>query len=424
WDAAVKEATRLLKYGACHKWNQSEAKHKISLILPKKAQEFCQELFITASGDAVFSKIEGFDDPILYRFSKGAEAYVETVLFESDRPLHYTEIVEKIIAKGREIEPRRAHNVAHDIGCLYGRGTYGLMKHYPLNEEETQEIITEIEEIIESGPNGRQWHCSELYEILCARGLDMDGRLTQYVINISLKYSKKLVNLKRLVWMADKKAINIIHSNRIEINQAIESLLRIEGKPLDGSEICKRIMEKRGVSSVFQIHNDGNVIKIGKNRWGLLDRDTPYTAEQQKKIIDMLEETLQRTQHGIHKTEIITILREIPNIDSSVTTDPAMYISLALRTGRMKYVSGNYLCMSDWSNARRPTIEEAIQIALEESMPGGRSFKDLQRRVHEILKFHVASDNIYTRLYAIGARVNGNTSCWQITTAEDQCDFK
>ena len=140
--------------------------------------------------------VEGSDEPILTGFGRGADHYVEAVMFESDRPLHFTEIAARIVGKGREIDTRRAHNAAAEIGFHYGRGIYGLMKHYPLDEEETQEIIADVEDIIASGPKGRQWHCSELHEILCEHGLDMDGRLTPYVINIGLKRSKTLVDLE------------------------------------------------------------------------------------------------------------------------------------------------------------------------------------------------------------------------------------
>jgi hypothetical protein len=345
-------------------------------------------------------------------------------MIESDRPLHFTEIADRIVAKGREIDTRNAHNVASEIGFLYGRGTYGLMKHYPLDEEETQEVIAEVEDIIASGPKGRQWHCSELHKILCERGLDMDGRLNQYVINIGLKRSKTLVDLKRLVWMAERTATKMTASDRIEIRQAIESLLRIEGKPLGGSDIRKRLLkEGRGVGGCFQIHNEGNIIRIGKNYWGLVDRDIIFSAEQQKMVTEILERTLYRTQKGIHKTEIHEALKEMPGIESFEIVDPALFISIALRTGRMRYVLGDYLCMSDWSDARRPTVEEAVRIALEEAEPEGLLTQDLKEIVSKIMGFQISSDNLYARLSAIGARPNADTDRWQIMTGEEYLDI-
>ncbi len=424
WESAVKEARSVLEHGVSHNWKQSEAKHAVSSILPKKAREFCDELFFTASANAIFSIVEGFNEPILNAFGRGVDAYVEATMFESDRPLHFTEIADRIAIKGREIDVRRVHNVATEIGFLYGRGTYGLMKHYPLSEEETQEMIVGAEDIISSGTEGRQWHCSELQEILCERGLDMDGRLTQYIINIGLKRSKTLVDLKRLVWVDGKTTIRMTPNDRIEIRQAIESLLRIEGKPISGPEIRNRLLAVgRGVNGVFQIHEEGNIIRVGKNCWGLVDRDIPFSVEQQKMIVEILEQTLYRMQKGIHKTEIHEALKEMPGIDSCSTVDPALFISIALSTGRMRYAAGNYLCMSNWSDTRRLTTEEAVRIALEEAGHEGLNTKDLKELASKIMGVQISADNIYARLSAIGARLNADTNQWQIMEGEEHLDI-
>jgi hypothetical protein len=424
WDSAVKEACSVLEHGVSHNWKQSEAKYAVSSILPKKALELCDELFFVASKNAIFSVVEECDEPILTGIGRGADVYVEAAMFESDRPLHFTEIFDRIVAKGRQIDTRRVHNAASEIGLLYGRGTYGLMKHYPLSEEETQEMIETAEEIIASGTEGRQWHCSELLEIMCERGLDMDGRLTQYIINIGLGQSKTLVDLRRLVWMAGKTATRITANDRIEVRQAIESLLRIEGKPLSGPEIRKRLLtEGRGVSGSFQIHEEGSIIRVGKNCWGLVDRDIPFSIEQQKMITEILETTLYRTQKGIHKTEIYEVLKEMPEIESFSTVDPALFISIALSSGRMRYAIGDYLCMSDWSGTRRLTAEEAVRIALEEAGPEGLLTKEMKEIASKIIGVQISSDNIYARLSAIGARPNAVTNRWQIMTDEEHLDI-
>ena len=208
--------------------------------------------------------------------------------------------------------------------------------------------------------------------------------------------------------------------DRIEIRQAIESLLRIEGKPLSGPDIHKRLLkEGRGVGEYFNIVNEGNVIRIGKNYWGLVYRDIPFSAEQQKRITEILEQTLYRTQKGIHKTEIHEALKEMPEIDSFATVDPTLFISIALRTGRMRYAFGNFLCMSDWSDARRPTTEEAVRIALKEAGSEGLLTQELKELASTIMGVQISSDNIYSRLSAIGVRQNADTDRWQIMTDEE-----
>src|SRR6185369_16643810 len=116
--------------------------------------------------------------------------------------------------------------------------------HFPLDDEETAEIVAEVEDIIGTGLNGWQWHCLEILEILGDRGFDMDDRLDQYILNIALKRSRLLSNLRRFVWTFGTGS-KATAADRIEIRQAIESLLLLEGKPLTGAEIRERLLMER-----------------------------------------------------------------------------------------------------------------------------------------------------------------------------------
>ena len=416
WDSLVKNAVNVLEGGAtlC-KWTEAKAKQTVSEILSLNCREFADDLFYTASKNAVFTTIDNTDVPVLTSIGKmGAEAYVESVLAESDRPLHYTEIAEKVSVKGRAIEIRRAHNAAAEIGLLYGRGIYGLMQHYPLDEEETIEIVAEAEDIIGSGLNGRQWHCSEILKILGERGLDMDGRLDQYIVNIALMRSKLLANLGRLVW-ASGTASRLTSADRIEIIQAIESLLLMEGRPLSGSEIRERLlMEGRGLSRFLQIQNVGNVVRLGPNYWGLADRDIPFSQEQQELIKEILENRLQLLQKGMHKTELFEALKDFPGIEMYADSDPALFVSIALRSDQMRYANGNYLYLSDWGEARRMTVEEAVKIALEQVGSLGFRTQELRETTNAIIGYQISIHAIYGPLSAIGARYNPDTGFWHL----------
>ncbi len=415
WDSVVKNAVSVLEGGAtlC-RWTEAEAKQAVSEILSVDCREFADYLFYSASKNAVFTTIDNTDVPVLTSIGRiGAEAYVESVLSESDRPLHYSEIAEKLSAKGRSIEIRRAHNAAAEIGILYGRGIYGLMQHYPLDEEETIEIVAEAEDIIGSGLSERQWHCSEILKILGERGLDMDGRLDHYIVNIALMRSKLLANLGRLVW-ASGTASRLTSADRIEIIQAIESLLLMEGRPLSGSEIRERLlMEGRGLSRFLQIQNVGNIVRLGPNYWGLADRDIPFSLEQQELIKGILENRLLISQKGLHKTELLEALKDFPGIEIFADSDPALFVSIALRSDMMRYANGNYLYLGDWGDARRMTVEEAVRIALEQAGSEGLRAQELREVTNGIIGYQISIHAIYGPLSAIGARYNPNTGYWQ-----------
>ena len=416
WDSLVKNAVNVLEGGAtlC-RWTEAEAKQTVSEILSRDCREFADDLFYTASKNAVFTTIDNTDVPVLTSIGRiGAEAYVVSVLAESDRPLHFSEIAEKLSAKGRSIEIRRAHNAAAEIGLLYGRGIYGLMQHYPLDEEETIEIVAEAEDIIGSGLNGRQWHCSEILKILGERGLDMDGRLDHYIVNIALMRSKLLANLGRLVW-ASGTASRLTSADRIEIIQAIESLLLMEGRPLSGSEIRERLlMEGRGLSRFLQIQNVGNVVRLGPNYWGLADRDIPFSQEHQALIREIFEDRLQSSQKGMHKTELYEALKDFPGIEIYADSDPALFVSIALRSDRMRYANGNYLYLGDWGDARRMTVEDAARIALEQAGSTGLRAQELRDATNRIIGYQISIHAIYGPLSAIGARYNLDTGYWQV----------
>jgi hypothetical protein len=421
WDSAVKKAVSVLESGAhLSRWTEAEAKQAVGMILSDNCKELQEELFYSASQNAIFTNLDGTDKPVLTSIGKwGAEAYVESVLAESDRPLHFTEIAERVLAKGRTIEIRRAHSAAAKLGFLYGRGTFGLMQHYPLDEEETIEIVAEAEDIIASGADGRQWHCSEILRILGDHGLDMDGKLDQYIVNIALNRSKMLVNLGRLVW-ATGTATRMTSADRIEIKQAIESLLLMEGRPLSGAEIRKRLlMEGRGLSRFLQINNDGNIVRLGPNYWGLATRDIPFSQEQQDVIIGTLVNSLLLSQRGMHKTEIYEALKKIPGIELFADADPALFVSIALRSDCIRFAIGNYLYLSDWGDARRLTVEEAVRIAFEQAGAVGLRAQELREATNFIIGHKVSIHAIYRPLSAIGARFNPDTGCWQLEDFSD-----
>jgi len=421
WDSLVKNAVNVLEGGATRcRWTEAEAKQTVSEILSLDCREFADDLFYTASKNAVFTIIDNTDVPVLTSIGRiGAEAYVESVLAESDRPLHYSEIAEKLSAKGRSIEIRRAHNAAAEIGLLYGRGIYGLMQHYPLDEEETIEIVAEAEDIIGSGLNGRQWHCSEILKILGERGLDMDGRLDHYIVNIALMRSKLLANLGRLVW-ASGTASRLTSADRIEIIQAIESLLLMEGRPLSGSEIRERLlMEGRGLSRFLQIQNVGNVVKLGPNYWGLADRDIPFSQEQQELIKEILENRLHRLQKGIHKTELFSALNEFSWINKFSDVDPTLFVSIALRSDRMRYAKGNYLYLGEWGEPRRLTIEEAVEIAFEQVSREGIRTQELRELINYTIGYQTSIYAMYGPLSLIGARYYQDIGYWKLSDNEE-----
>lgn len=416
WDTVVNKACQLLADAVSLGWRKSIARENVGILLMGRGEELRDELFYESSKKAIFSFVDNTNDPILTGFGQRAEQYIEAVLSESERPLHYTEITDRVVAKGRAIDIRRVHNAVAEIGLLYGRGTYGLMKHFPLNIEETQEVVDEVEDLITSGPRGRQWHCIELCEMLEGRGIDMDGRLTAYVLNIALHSSKTLAYLGRLVWAAGN-ARQLSSDHRVNIQNAAMALLQQAGRPMSRQEIYECLREDRGLNGTFQVHQDDNIILLAPSLWGLIDRDVPLNSNQQGLIMDTLEKALWSSQKGIHSSEIISVLKPIKNINIT-NLNPTMIISLAQRTGRMRLFNGVYLGLCSWSDARRLRIEDAVRIALERSAPQGLPAQELKANVKKILDLEIELPNIYGLLNTLGAKFNNTTNRWQLVSDE------
>src|SRR5690606_31034861 len=133
---------------------------------------------------------------VLVSYGYGVEHQIEAILTESEVPLHYSEIARTINNRcGKQVDIRRVHNAAAEVGILLGRGIYGLRKHFPLTESESELVIKVVENLIENGPADRQWHCSGIYEELEKLDLEFIDRLTPYIINLVLLSSQKLNSL-------------------------------------------------------------------------------------------------------------------------------------------------------------------------------------------------------------------------------------
>ena len=124
---SVGQATEVLESAVGEQWTEEQARAAIDGLLLGPGHELSELLWQTVAAKANFA-VGPENTRILTTFGRGAEQVVEVVLAEADRPLHYTEIWERATKRtGRNIDVRRAHNAAAEVGLLYGRGTYGLL---------------------------------------------------------------------------------------------------------------------------------------------------------------------------------------------------------------------------------------------------------------------------------------------------------
>jgi len=173
-----------------------------------------------------------------------------------------------------------------------------------------------------------------------------------------LKKSELVVPLGRMVWTAKQAAING-SAFRIDIHQAIVSLVRNAGRPMTAVEIRQRLLRDRGLNSTFQILMEDPLIRVGRGLWGLIDRDIPYSKEEQTIIVNSLLQALNQRQKGIHYTLLLQELsKRIQGIDLNM--DPSLIQSIALQSGAMKVDMGQYLYLPEWGKSRWPSNTEVV----------------------------------------------------------------
>lgn len=359
WEMALAEAARLLKFGAGEKWSEDFAATMIGSLIKEQAKEFRGIFFEIACRLGHFVANEA-GVRVLISYGRGADQAVAAVLSEAESPLHYSEIASRASERqGRTIDSRRAHSSAAAVGILLGRGTYGAARHVGCTLEELDRAREEAERFILAGPAHRQWHCSEILSALIEGEVPI-GHMTKYVIDFLLRGSRVLKNLGRMTWVADSDN-SWAATNRIDIRQAIISLIEAAGRPLYSAEVQSRLVAVRGINEIFQISAVDPLIRLGFGLWGLNDRDVPVKRPYQAAFFDDLEALLTMNASGLHISEIENInFGRVSGIPGDVI------FGLANSDSRFHVGTGQYLYLSAWGGPRRETLSEAIRCVLEE----------------------------------------------------------
>jgi hypothetical protein len=403
WERTVSEASALLSSGAGQEWTEDYSRSLVQGLLPDNAKEFGSLLWDKASRLCHFSVAED-GSRILTSYGRGADQLVEAILAESDTPLHYTEIAKRASKRdGRELDVRRAHNAAANVGFLLARGTYGLRRHVPLSDEQMLLLRSEAEDIVCSDAPGRQWHSSEILSEISERmGGGVDG-LDKYVLNIVLAASEMLRPLGRMIWVS--AAAYNDDQPRIDVYQAVVAIVQAAGHPLSTSEIKERLTAVRGVNEFFQISAIDPLIRVQPGIWGINDRDVPIPRERQRQLINQLVRCLDAKQSGIHATEL-------PEILPLQGCSPDAFLSIASQDERVKIAQGRYVYLAEWENPRRETVGHAVAAVLEGSALS-LTLEEIAASVENRIGRKIDKAIVSGALQALEAEFDGATATWR-----------
>ena len=402
WNRTVSDAISLFSSGTNQKWDENYAR---SLVhgLPDNVKDSVSCYGTSRLDYVTLVLMPG--SRTLTSYGRGSDQIVEAILAESESPLHYTEIAKRTrLRQGKNLEPRRAQDAAANVGFLFARGTYGLARHLPLSDKQMSHVCDLVEDIVCLESSGRQWHTSEILSELSERLDDGDfERLDKYVLNIALSKSTMLRPLKRMTWVtagqdADEKT-------RIDIHQAVVSIVTDAGRPLTRNEIKERLLAVRGIGDFFQIHLIDPLIRMQRGVWGINDRDVPFPRPEQQEFLDKLAIKLKERESGIHAEELSNIL-DLQNCP------PEAFLSIAIQDGRFK-LTRRYVYLVEWEGPRRETIKEAV-LGVLKALTQPISLDEIAVLVQKRMGWKCKRINIYDSLRTLGASFDRKTGTWYL----------
>jgi hypothetical protein len=387
WNNLQSETLAYFKSQITEKLSQKEVKQQVRRIASEKgAADLTDSLQEFLKDQLHFAAPKGKGAKELCSVGRGLSNILEAQLLETTKPLHYIELAQKCSAQvGRHVEGY-VHNSLKDLAYIYGRGIYGTLQHFPLDNKNKKKILVATENIIRQGPATRQWTCSELLSILKERKSDLPDKLDKYILNIILTDSNILKSVGRLVWILKSKT-GQCKVPRVDLQKAVLTIIEQAGKPLLIHEIKKLIMKKRGLDEYFTILPTAKIARTKPNTWGLVNRDFLVTKAEQDDILDSIYHKLKKHQEGLHITELKKSLFEAGIILHPDFTD-YMALSLCQADHRLKVYRGQIVGLSTWRNGKRVTIRAAIEhIAQNVNFP--MTMSELRHSIEEIVKHDV-----------------------------------
>ncbi|WP_213956749.1 MULTISPECIES: DNA-directed RNA polymerase subunit alpha C-terminal domain-containing protein [unclassified Variovorax] len=410
WLEAIQEAKGMMLALAEQNLSERDALSQVASVLIGNGEDMREALREEVSRLCIWSALPD-GSRILAGFGKSAAALVSGVLQASDTPLHIDEIQRRVRThstyEGTNL--RNISRAASEVGMLFGRGTYGLSKHCPLNPSQMQAVRAEVEDIISGGSSSKQWHSSELYDELLNRGFSYEGKLTKYIINMALSSSPSLVYLRRMVWGVRGEWSENADA-RLDVRQAIVSLLEDEGKPMSTEKIRSKLIEGRGLNIHFQIWASSPLVRLGPGLWGLEGRDVDM--QQAGDMSFQLLKELAARQVGMHASEVAAYL----GLDSEDRLP--VLVSVASKDG-LRMDKGQYCYLQPWGESRRVSVGEAATATLK-AHPEGLSRAELLEFVERETKRKVDRQQFSAVLQNIDAIFDSESSLWKFAGRGDE----
>jgi len=229
-----------------------------------------------------------------------------------------------------------------------------------------------------------------------------------------LRKSESLTYLGRMMWISSASGAKGT-ANRMDVHQAVMSVLQESDGPLSSEEIKQRLLHERGLNSVFQVQPEGPIVRVGIGMWGLMDRDLPFSSKEADQVLFEIKKLLDERGTGLHVTEI----RDAVSVNvpiAAMVTDSALFIGLAQKQHDFAVAKGQYLYLADWGEPRRVTISEAVTIVLTRAGSRGLPTANAISQVEALIERTFPKHQWGPACYSVGAVYDETLGCWSLSS--------
>lgn len=336
-----------------------------------------------------------------------------SLLQESPIPLHYIEITQlfnkKYDSKNSERTIHSKFNLYSDFK-LFARGTYGLLSHLDIADEQQKFIIWQCEKLIEESNVNKQWSCHEILTRLSGEIYTNKFHLDKYRLDIILSKSSKLRSMGRQIWVhCDSE--KIFKQSRIEIESTCIQVLLNAGVPLSSDILINEVEKIRGVGEFLILQPNNNYTRVAPNLWGLVERDFYIRENEKGQILNSLWSILREFGCCLYIDELKEFLDIESNADFNNFTNYMLY-SLATLDNRFRAFRGYFIGLSDWDNNTRFNFSLAVKKVISD-MKIPMLTSEIQEKVEALTMRKVDKNRVSTALSAnVHVLYDKKTNLW------------
>jgi len=396
-----------IKDGVDHRLTKSEVESLVETVcLGHGVPELSSTVLDSIGRRLHFACIEG--EQLLVSIGHGLDHYVSIVLSEAKTPLHYNQIHERVAEiYDTEVDIRRVQRslISNPEAYIYNRGVYGSLQHFEILDDEASDIVEIVEHIFAQGTPYRQWHSSEILRMLIDQDAPALERLNICMIDIILSRSDRVTYLSKHIWTSSDYSNN---ADRIQVRDAIISVLKDANGPLTLKEIKTKVSEYRGVNTSFQISPDDVLVRVSSSQWGLMHRDLPCEKTKIDGMIDSLHDHLTMKDKAYHISELDDLLLG----NESEFSISSVIMSFALTDHRLKTWNGGLIGLSTWEEPRRHNRRTALDLVIS-GLVEATHFDQIHEEFIRLLERDVPRDAVSGLLSLSAISYNNHTGMWE-----------